>query len=428
MESLLKHLQDWLIVRGLPLEQAALTATGLGLVLLIMLAWLANLVAKQIILRVVSKVVKLSRFTWDDVLLEAGVFTRLSHIAPAIAINLFGDDVLGRSPEMLGALGAAVNLYLTLIWLMVFFALLDAVHLLAQRSGRAERTPVKGLLQALKLIAAVVALILMLATILGKSPLYILTGMGALTAVLLLVFKDAILGFVAGIMLSANNMVRIGDWIEMPKAGADGDVIDVALTTIKVQNWDKTITTIPSYDLISGSFKNWRGMFDSGGRRIKRAMHIDMQSVRFADETMLARWRKFDLLKAYLAAKLTEIETDNQRRDTDLSILGNGRRITNLGTFRAYVTAYLRAHPQIHQDMTFLVRQLAPTEHGLPLEIYVFTKDTRWAYYEAIQADIFDHLTAVIGQFDLCIYQQPSGRDVQAVLGLIAKNERTNPV
>src|SRR5690606_15999136 len=202
---------------------------------------------------------------------------------------------------------------------------------------------------------------------------------------------------------------------------ADGDVIDVSLTTVKVQNWDKTITTIPSYDLIAGSFKNWRGMFESGGRRIKRALNIDMQSIRFADEALIERWSKFDLLKDYLRIKQEEIDKFNKEKGTDLTILGNGRRITNLGTFRAYCIAYLKAHPHIHQNMTFLVRQLAPTEHGLPLEIYVFTNDTRWAYYEGIQADIFDHLTAVIDQFDLRIYQQPSGRDVQAALSQLSQ-------
>jgi miniconductance mechanosensitive channel len=255
-----------------------------------------------------------------------------------------------------------------------------------------------------------------LATVLDKSPVYLLSGVGALTAVLLLVFKDAILGFVAGIMISVNEMVRIGDWIEVPKAGADGDVIDVSLTTVKVQNWDKTITTIPTYDLISGSFKNWRGMSDSGGRRIKRAIQIDMRSVRFADEALMAHWQKIDLLRTYLAEKQREIDMDNGRRGTDLAILGNGRRITNLGTFRAYCIAYLKAHPKIHQDMTFLVRQLAPTEHGLPLEIYVFTNDIRWPAYESIQADIFDHLLAVIGEFQLGVFQQPSGNDVQVAL------------
>jgi miniconductance mechanosensitive channel len=416
MESLLNLIYEGLQSRGLPPEQASLAATGAGLALLLILAWAANFVAKRIILQVVSRVVKFSSFKWDDALLESGVFTRLSHIVPAVVINACGDDVLGHSPEVLSGLHAAVSIYLTFIWLAVFFGFLDGVSLMAARTEKASQLPIKGFFQAVKLVASIIGLILVLATVLDKSPLYLLSGIGALTAVLLLVFKDAILGFVAGIMISANNMVRIGDWIEVPKAGADGDVIDVSLTTVKVKNWDKTITTVPTYDLISGSFKNWRGMQETGGRRIKRAISIDLQSIRFADDALIERWSGFDLLKDYLKAKREEIAKANEERETDLNILGNGRRITNLGTFRAYCTAYLKAHPQIHQDMTFLVRQLAPTEHGLPIEIYVFSKDIRWAYYEAIQADIFDHLTAIIDQFDLRIYQQPSGRDVKEAL------------
>lgn len=414
--EILNSLQERFLAHGLSLAASHRATVAIGVLALIALALAANLIAKQVILRSVSIVVKRTRFTWDDALLESGVFTRLSHLAPAMAINAFGDDVLGRSPETLSALKTGVGIYLTLIWLAVFFAFLNALALLIQRKEKASDLPIKGFFQAIKLLASAVALILVLSTILGQSPVYLLSGIGALTAVLLLVFKDAILGFVAGIMISVNDMVRIGDWIEMPKAGADGFVTDISLTTLKVQNWDKTITTIPSYDLISSSFKNWRGMFDSGGRRIKRAINIDMQSIRFADEALIDRWEKIDLLRNYLREKREEIARSNEEMGSDLTILGNGRRITNIGTFRAYCTAYLRAHPGIHQEMTFLIRQLSPTEHGLPLEIYVFTNDTRWAVHEAIQADIFDHLTAVIEEFDLRIYQQPSGRDVQAAL------------
>lgn len=409
-------LKDTLLGHGIAADRADLLAMATGCALVLLLAWLANFVAKRVILRVVSAFVRHTHFSWDDALLEAGVFSRLSHLAPAMVINAFLPDVLGESPEVLAGVHAAVNIYLTCIWIAVFYAVLDALLELMRQHERLARMPVKGFMQAVKLVAALVGLILVLSTVLDKSPVYLLSGLGALTAVLLLIFKDAILGFVAGIMISVNEMVRIGDWIEMPKAGADGDVIDVSLTTVKVQNWDKTITTIPSYDLISGSFKNWRGMFESGGRRIKRALHIDMRTVRFADEAMLDRWHRIALLAGYLDEKQHEVQTDNQQSGADLSVLGNGRRLTNLGTFRAYCIAYLKANPQISQDMTFLVRQLAPTEHGLPLEIYVFTKDTRWAFYEGIQSDIFDHLLAVIGEFDLKVFQQPSGYDVQAAL------------
>lgn len=415
----IRGLIDW---TGLPPHAADTAATVAGILLLAGLAWFANLIAKQVILRAVKAVVARTQFNWDDAMLEAGVFTRLSHLAPAIVINAFGSEILGGSPEVLAGLRSAVTIYLTFIWLAVVFAVLDAMQLIATRSGHAERMPVKGFSQAVKLVAALVSVIIVLAALLDKSPVYLLSGLGALTAVLLLVFRDAILGFVAGILLSVNQMVRVGDWIEMPKAGADGDVIDVSLTTVKVQNWDRTITTIPTYTMISDSFKNWRGMFESGGRRIKRALSIDMRSVRFATPEMIERWRRIDLLKQYLADKEAEIEGENRRRGTDLTILGNGRRISNLGTFRAYCVAYLRAHPKIHQDMTFLVRQLAPGEHGLPLEIYVFTNDTSWAAYEGIQADIFDHLVSVIPEFDLQVFQSPSGYDVE--LGLEALGGR----
>ncbi len=424
MDGVMIWLNEWMVSWGFPADQAYLGATAIGGVALIGLAWLANWVAKQVILRGVSALVRRTSFQWDDMMLKAGVFTRMSHLAPALAFNAFGPDVLGETPAMLAGVHAAVNIYLTVIWTAVFFALLDACLLMSHEREDSGRMPVKGFVQAVKLVASLVALILVLSTLLDKSPLYLLSGLGALTAVLLLVFRDALLGFVAGIMISVNQLVRIGDWIEMPKAGADGFVTDVSLTTVKVQNWDRTITSIPTYSLISDSFKNWRGMFDSGGRRIKRALYIDMRTVRFADEELLARWRRMDLLKQYLAEKQSEIDEANRQRGTDLTILGNGRRLTNLGTFRAYCIAYLRAHPQIHQDMTFLVRQLAPTEHGMPIEVYVFTKDTRWAFHEGIQADIFDHLLAVCGQFGLRVYQAPSGHDVQEALAAVAGSRR----
>jgi len=424
MENVVIEIREWLGTLGLSCEAAGWGATAIALVLLGVLAWFVNLIAKRVILRAVTFVVKRTAFQWDDVMLKAGVFTRLSHLAPAMAISAFGPDVLGETPSVLAGVNAVVNIYLTFIWVAVFFALLDAIQMMLEEAGKGERMPIKGFVQGVKLVASLVALIIVLAVILDKSPLYLLSGLGALAAVLLLVFKDAILGFVAGITISVNHMVRIGDWIEMPKAGADGFVIDVSLTTVKVQNWDRTITTIPAYTLISDSFKNWRGMFDSGGRRIKRAIYLDMRTVRFADEALMAKWRRMDLLKDYLATKQAEIDAHNAAQGTDLTILGNGRRITNLGTFRAYCIAYLRAHPQIHQDMTFLVRQLAPTEHGIPLEIYVFTKDTRWAFYEGIQADIFDHLLAVCGEFGLRVFQSPSGNDVQEVIGVLGATKQ----
>ena len=395
-------------------------ALTLGAIALITVAMVANWIAKQVILRGLRAVIRRTPLKWDDALLRAGFFTRLSHLAPAIVVNLLGTHLLGREPEQLVLLDTVVELYLIAITLAVLSAFVNAIVDQVSAHAFGARVPVKGFGQAVKLVLFLVGGIFMLATVLGKSPLYLFSGLGALTAVLLLVFRDALLGFTAGIMLSVNQMVRIGDWIEMPKAGADGDVIDVTLTTVKVRNWDKTITTIPAYSLISDSFKNWRGMQETGGRRIKRAIPIDMSSVRFADDALLERWMRIRRLRPYLEAKLAEVKAANLvEADADLGVLANGRRLTNVGTFRAYCIAYLRQHPSIHQDMTFLVRQLAPTEHGLPLEIYVFTNDTRWAVYEAIQADIFDHLLAVVNEFGLRVFQAPSGADISSAVEAI---------
>ena len=280
--------------------------------------------------------------------------------------------------------------------------------------------PIKTVVQVLKLILYSVAAIAVISLLIGQSPSLLLGGLGAMTAVLMLIFKDAILGLVAGIQLSANQMVAPGDWIEMPKYGADGDVLEVALTTVKVKNWDKTITTIPTYALITESFKNWRGMSESGGRRIKRAINIDMGSIRFCDEEMLERFSKVQYIAEYLERKRHEISNWNAERNVDASDPLNGRQLTNLGTFRAYVVAYLRNHPVIHQEMTFLVRHLAPTEHGLPIEIYVFSRDQVWSNYEGIQADIFDHILAIAPAFDLRVYQSPTGGDVRDLLGAVS--------
>ncbi|MFH1569821.1 MAG: mechanosensitive ion channel domain-containing protein, partial [Gemmatimonadota bacterium] len=255
-----------------------------------------------------------------------------------------------------------------------------------------------------------------LAVLLGRSPWGLLSGVGAVMAVILLVFRDTLLSLVASVQIATNKLVKVGDWIEVPAFGADGDVIDIALHTVKVRNWDKTITTIPTYRLLDSSFKNWQGMFETGGRRIKRALYLDMNTVRFCDDAMLDRYERIELVREYVRERRREVEEHNRARQVDTAEPVNGRRLTNLGTFRAYVVAYLKAHPKVHPDLTFLVRQLAPGEHGLPLEIYVFTSDTAWASYEGIQADIFDHLLASVPEFGLRVYQQPSGRDVAEAL------------
>jgi miniconductance mechanosensitive channel len=299
--------------------------------------------------------------------------------------------------------------------LLAFFTLLDVFQSLTDLRGKRSQFPLKGLLQTIKLLASVLTGILLVSLLMDKSPLLLLSGLGAISAILLLVFKDPILGLVAGIQLSANNMLSVGDWLEMPKYGADGDVVDIALTTVKVRNWDKTITTIPTYALISDSFKNWRGMTEAGGRRIKRCVYLQMSSIGFLDEKTLTRLYKADLLAPYLEQKLAQIKETNSSSNTDMSILLNGRRLTNVGIFRQYLVSYLKTHPKIRQDMTLIVRQLQSTNLGLPMEIYAFTSTTDWNEYEDIQSDILDHVLAVLHEFSLEVHEDLSGQDVRAL-------------
>ncbi len=298
-------------------------------------------------------------------------------------------------------------------YLLVIDAVLNALHEIYRKLPISQGRNIKGYVQVVKIIFYFIAIILIISIFSGKAPRVLLAGLGAMAAVLMLVFKDTILGFVASIQLSANNMVKVGDWISMPKYNADGDVIDISLHTVKVQNWDKTIATIPTYALVSESFNNWKGMEESGGRRIKRSINIDMTSVRFLDAEQIEKLRKFHLLKNYISKKEKEIKEFNESLGMEEGTVTNGRKMTNLGTFRKYLENYLQQHPMIHKDMTFLVRHLQPTEKGLPLEIYVFSKDQAWANYESIQADIFDHVLAILPEFDLRVFQNPTGSDFQ---------------
>ncbi len=426
----LSNINTWLTDSlGFP-ETASLWLLQFAAILAIcVVAYIVNLVTKGVLVRIVRGVVARSNTKFGDALLAERFFQRLAHLAPAIVVKvaaplIFGKTLIG-SKTLLGLAEVAVNVYLVTICLFVVDSLLNAGLRIYQGFKISKRVPIKGYLQAVKIIVNAVGVIFILSILFDKSPVYFFSGLGAITAVLLLVFKDAILGLVAGIQLAVNNMVRKGDWIEMPKFGADGDVIDVSLTTIKVQNWDKTITSIPSHSLVTDAFKNWRGMSESGGRRIKRNLSIDVNSIRFVDQALLDRFNKIDLLEDYLDAKIGEIESHNKESKVDEAALVNGRRITNVGTFRAYCVAYLRSNKKIHQEgMTFLVRQLAPTEKGLPIEIYVFTNDVAWANYEAIQADVFDHLFAALNHFDLRAYQLPSGSDLQNLGNELVANER----
>ena len=409
------EISKWFIERGLSENIAGYLMNVLFILIILGLSYLVNVIAKRVILAGVAKLIKSSSSSWDDIFLKNKVFKRLSHLVPALVIYLLVPLAFPDSPLLGSFIRNGAIIYMVIIALLVLDSVLNTFHDIYQTFEVSKEMPIKGIVQAIKIILIFIGGILILSTITNKTPLYFLSGLGALTAVLMLIFKDAILGFVAGIQLSANNMVHKGDWIEMPQFGADGDVLDVSLTTVKVQNWDKTITTIPTYSLISHSFRNWRGMEESGGRRIKRALFIDMTSIKFCDREELERFSKIQYISEYIERKNAELSEYNQEHGVDESSLVNGRKLTNIGTFRAYVEAYLRNHPKIHQNMTFLVRQLAPTDHGLPLEIYVFSNDQVWARYESIQADIFDHFLAAIPAFDLRVFQNPSGADFHSL-------------
>ncbi len=378
---------------------------------MLLLAWLANLITRKVLLAIIKKHVARTKVHWDDILLQQKVFHRISHLAPALLIYYLNDYVFAGLDTVIGAVETASLVYMLLVAILTLDALLNGFIEIYRGFSFAHAFPIKSFVQVVKIIIYFICGIVVLSMLIDKDPTRLFAGMGAMTAVLMLIFKDSILGFVSGIQLTTNKMVRLGDWIEMPRFGADGDVIDISLTTVKVQNWDKTISTIPTYALVSDSFKNWRGMSESAGRRIKRSVCIDMNSIRFCDEGMLERMRRIQYIADYLDAKKAELAAWNSERKVDDSTLVNGRRLTNIGTFRAYVEAYLKHHELINQNMTFLVRQLQPTEHGLPLEIYVFCSDKVWAHYEAVQADIFDHMLAVLPEFDLRVFQNPTGAD-----------------
>ncbi len=380
--------------------------------LILVLAWLMNHLAKGFMLRFLRFCIRNSKTQWDDKLVQRNLFHRLSHLAPIIVISFFLPQIWVGHPTAAGLIDAFSQIYIMLVVLLVVQALLDAFHDVYRTFEWSKQVPIYSFIQAIKLIVYMVGAVFIVAKLMGKDPSVIFGSLGALTAVLMLVFKDSILGFAAGIHLTTNKMLSLGDWLEMPKYGADGDVIEIGLTTVKVQNFDKTITTIPTYTLISDAFKNWRGMSESPGRRIKRSILIDLNSIRFCDEALLESLASIQAISGYIREKQKEVQDFNQQLDTGGSDHpANGRRLTNIGTFRAYLVAFLRQHPLINQEMTLLVRQLEPTARGLPLQVYVFASDKRWVEYEGIVSDLFDHILSVMKEFDLRAYQEPSGLD-----------------
>lgn len=381
---------------------------------LIMVAFIAvvcilvNFIAKKIVLKTIIKVINNNRYTWDNIILEKKVFHKLSHLIPAIIIY-YSASIFPLYQALIEKLALT---YMIIVTIMVFNALLNALDAIYRTYEVSKIRPIKGYIQVGKIVLFIIGGIVVISNLIGQNPLIILSGLGALSAVLMLIFKDSILGLVAGVQLSSNDMVRVGDWIEMPKYNADGDVIDITLNTVKVMNFDKTITMIPSYALISDSFRNWRGMQLSGGRRIKRSFYVDTSSISFCTKEMIEEFQKIHYLTDYVTTRLNEINAYNMEHQINTESKVNGRQLTNVGVFREYILQYLRNHPKIHKDMTLLVRQLAPGDNGLPLEIYAFSNDTNWAVYESIQADIFDHIFAVMPTFGLRAFQNPTGHDI----------------
>jgi miniconductance mechanosensitive channel len=354
-----------------------------------------------------------SKATWDDALVDAKLFARLAHIPPALVIY-YGIAWIPELDEDVAALVQRVAVSLIVVVastsLVAFLTALNGVY---ESNPEYRRRPIKAYIQLVKIAIAIVTTIIVVSTLMDRSPWIFLSGLGAMTAVLLLVFRDTILSLVASIQIATNEMIHVGDWVEMPQAGVDGDVIEVALHTVKVQNWDKTISTIPTHKFIDESFKNWRGMSLSGGRRIKRSVYIDIRSVRFLTADEIEKFGHWALLADYITDKRAEIERYNAESGGDARVEADLRRLTNIGTLRAYMVGYLRNHPKIHdRDYTLMVRQLAPGPQGLPLELYCFSNDQEWTNYEAIQSDVFDHILAIVPEFGLRVFQAPTGHDV----------------
>lgn len=410
--TLFELIDRWLIACGLSASKADQLDQFILFALLLLIALGVDFICRFILLHIVSALVKRTRVTWDDILFDRSVLIHLSRmVAPLVLSLTIPMAFTGVESFGLLLISRLCNVLILITFLNFINALLKAIYTVYNSKEQFRDRPLKGLLQTAQVALWFIGGIVIIATLLGKSPLSLLAGLGASAAILMLVFKDSIMGVVSGVQLSANDMLKVGDWIAMPKYGADGTVIEVTLNTVKVRNWDNTITTIPPYLLVSDSFQNWRGMQESGGRRVKRSVNIDMNSVRFCTPEMLDKYRKIKLLADYIDQTEKVIKDYNEAQQIDNSVLVNGRRQTNLGVFRAYLNAYLHNLPTVNDEMTILVRHLQPTDRGIPVELYFFTRTTDWAPYEQIQADVFDHLLAIVPEFDLRVFQSPTGAD-----------------
>ncbi|MCK5820248.1 MAG: mechanosensitive ion channel [Bacteroidales bacterium] len=404
-------INDWGLSEGL----AKWLHVLVFIILIALVSWLVDKATKQIIIRVIRGVVKKTKNQYDDIILEKGVFNRLAHISPALVVYSMLPTIMmdfQKSAELFQSLALV---YMILVAIMVIVSFFNALNEIYLRQGNAHKVPIKGYIQVVQIVLILIGIIWAMSVLFGFELGKFFAGLGAFAAVLMLIFKDTILGVVASIQISANKMMSLGDWVSMPSRNADGTVVDISVNTVKIQNWDKTIATIPTYAFVTESFDNWKGMEDSGGRRIKRSVNIDMSSVKFCNDEMLEKFGRIQLIADYVKSKKMELEDYNKEMHVDESVSVNGRRMTNIGTFRRYMEEYLQSHPKIHNDMTFLVRQLQSTERGIPIEIYVFSNDQAWANYESIQSDIFDHILAIMPEFELRVFQNPTGNDFKSL-------------
>lgn len=413
-------LRAWLIEKfssiGLSEFYAELITICLLLSLVIVLGWILDKITRQILLSTFVRLAKKTKTEWDDLLVENKVFSALAHIAPVVFIFYFIPGIFDHHETIVDYSQRLSEVVIIIAAIVIINRVLNTIRMVLERLESFKDKPLQSYFQLAKIIIGLILGILSIAIIADKSVMYFFSAFGAMTAVVLLVFRDTILGFIASIQLAANDMIRVGDWVQLDKYGADGDVVEINLTTVKVRNWDKTISTVPTYSFISDSFKNWRGMEESGARRIARSIHINQNSIKFCDKDLIDRFKKIHIIKEYIEEKEQEIKDYNSANNINTDEISNGRRMTNLGTFRAYLLEYIKRHPKVNQDYTILVRQLAPTEKGIPIQIYAFCNDIAWVNYEAIQGDIFDHTLAVIPQFDLEIFQSPSGGDFKQLM------------
>ena len=391
-------------------------ASAIAFVTIIVIAFIVHFATKGIVIRLISAFIHRTKNKLDDILISNGVFKRITYLTPAVIIYYLTPQALNLYPMLSEIITTIALLAMVIIITSIVNVLIDTFGEIYRTFEISKQIPITSFIQLAKILLYFLCIIAIISIILDQSPAKLIAGLGAMAAVLMFVFKDPIMGFAAGIQLSSNRMVSPGDWIEMPKYGVDGDVMEIGLTTVKVRNFDKTITTVPTQALIGDSFKNWRGMQETGGRRIKRSVYLNLNSIRFCTEDDLKKFGKIQYISEYIEKKHKEITEHNNIQKVNLESLANGRRMTNIGIFRNYIETYLLNHPNIHKNLTIIVRQLKPTENGLPIEIYAFTNVTNWKKYESIQSDIFDHILAVATEFDLTVFQNPSGVDFAAVI------------